>query len=333
MNIYNWIRSSKLLTLVLGVAIIGAGYWGYQTYDRLMNPVTVRFASAKGQTEGFLTDIIKAYQIDKKHGINLEVGKYDPLEAYKAIEERKVDAGILAPYPAARAQLRGKDIRLFAPIRWNVTSLLVDQNSPYKTLEDLRGKKIGVAPCGSSFFIDATITLASRGYDFKKDFKVIEGKTDDLMVQFNKGELDAIVMLAEPRVSKEISSGNMREIVRLRDLWKEATGDYAPCHSVSAYNDWIDANPKVAKRLSDTFIDAIQFIQTRPEVFMQQKEALRAIGLQSESEIAQFRSMIPSIYPSRWDETSERNIALFLNKAFELGLLDKQVSSVTRLVK
>ncbi len=333
MDIYKWFRSSKSLVLVIGIAVLGMAYWGYQTYDRLANPATVRFASSKGQTEGFLTDIIKAYEIDKKHGINLQVEKYDPLDAYKAIEERKVDAGMLAPYPAALAQLRGSDIRLFAPMRWNVTSLLVKQDSPYKTLEDLRGKKIGVAACGSSFFIDATITLASRGYDFKKDFSVVEGKTDVLMTAFNQGGLDAIVMLAEPRVSKELASGNMREIVRLRDLWMEATGDYAPCHSVAAYNDWIDANPKVAKGLNATFIDAIQFIQTHPEVFIQQKEALKAIGLESESEIAQFRSMIPSIYPSRWDETSERNSALYLKKAFELGLLDVQVSSVTRLVR
>ena len=231
------------------------------------------------------------------------------------------------------AQLRGKDLRLFAPMRWNVTSLLVAQSSSYKSLEDLRGKKIGVAPCGSSFYIDATITLASRGYKFKEDFNIVEGKTDVLVAMFERGELDALVMLAEPRVSKQIASGKVRETVRLRDLWREATGDYAPCHSVTAYNDWIDANMKVAKCLNATFIDAIQFIQTHPEVFVQQKEALKAMGLESESEIAQFRSMIPTIYPNRWDATSERTIALFLSKAVELGLLKQPVTSVTRVVR
>ncbi len=323
MNIRN------LFIVIVVVALASLSFWGYKLSTR---PIPVTFASGKGSTEGFLTDIIKAYGIDKKHGIDLIVEKFAALDAYKAVEERKVNAGMVPPFPAAKFQLAGKDIVMFAPMRWNVTSLIVHSDSPYRTLEDLKEKTIGVTPCNSSFYIDALLTFKARGLDFKKDFKLVEGKVDEIVARFENKEIEAVVLLAEPRVSKMLAGGKVREIVKLRDLWREATGDYAPCHAVASYNDWIDANPKTAKNLANTFIDAIQFLQTHPEIFVEQKAALKEMGIETEAEIAQFRAMIPTIYPSRWDETTVRNNELYLQKAKEAGLIDS-VPPVTRVLK
>lgn len=96
----------------------------------------VTISSINGTSEGFLTDIIKAYGIDKKNGLDIKVVKADSYEAMRLVKERKVDAGVYNPVTAAKDNLEGNRLRIFAPYRWNVTSVMVNDDSPFLNLRN-----------------------------------------------------------------------------------------------------------------------------------------------------------------------------------------------------
>lgn len=284
----------------------------------------VTISSINGTSEGFLTDIIKAYGIDKKNGLDIKVIKADSSEAMRLVKERKVDAGVYNPVTAAKDNLDGNRLRIFAPYRWNVTSIIVNDDSPFFKLEELRNKRLGFpGNKEGSAYINCRITFPLKDLDLETDFQtVFADKEKTLVTMLEKKETEAIV-ISEPLVSKLLAGEKFREISKIRFIWQEKYGLPLPCNSLAAYEDWLVKNKKLAQKLNKTFIEAANFIVSEPKIFSEQKEALENLGLTGEKEIQTFRSNAPTIYIVRWGKDVITDIEFLLATAVQFNLIPR----------
>src|SRR5262249_44003019 len=108
------------------------------------SPEEAVFASpAPGSAVALLSEVIKEKKLDERNGLLLEVKYFDPAATEQAVILRRVDAGIFPVVSAARVNLVGEKIRLFAPALINHNSVVLQKGSTATRLADLKGKRIG----------------------------------------------------------------------------------------------------------------------------------------------------------------------------------------------
>lgn len=280
---------------------------------------TVTFGTTTGGSVGFLTDVIKAYRLDEKNGLKLDLKMFHPAKLANAVLYKAVDAGGFPVISAVRANLQGNRIRLFSGLLWANDSVLVPVNSDYKSIEDLKGKKLGIMSRVTGQYTSMAIVSKMRGIDIEKDFQLLIGAPPALVAFMKKKDVDAI-MHFDPTVSKLILAKQVRELALVKDMWKKLTGGNLLLVGLAAYEDWIKTHPGTARRLVKTVADGIKYIKTKPKIFDEVREAL---GIESEEVANLLKKRQPQYYPDKWDMDIIKNVKFMLQKNVELGFLDK----------
>src|SRR5713101_9675459 len=217
----------------------------------LSPPEKVVFASpAPGSAVGLLSEVIKENRLDERNGLLLDVKYFDPAATEQAVVLRRVDAGIFPVVSAARVNLIGEKIRLFAPALINHNSVVLQKGSTATRLVDLKGKRIGTLDRISMTYTSLATIAKMQGLDLEKDFKLTLSPPPVLMALFSRGELDALVIF-EPLVSRLTSQG-YREMMRLDAFWREQTGEPMVALAIGAHQDWIASHADAARKLFRT---------------------------------------------------------------------------------
>jgi NitT/TauT family transport system substrate-binding protein len=272
-----------------------------------------------GTAIGLLSEVIKRNHLDDHNGVALDIKYFDPASTEQAVVLRRADVGIFPVVSAARVNLIGERIRLFAPALINHNSVLLQKGTRASRLADLKGKRIGALDRISMTYTSLATLAKMQGLDLERDFKLTLAPPPVLMGLFGRGELDALVIY-EPLVTRLVSEGH-EEMMRLDDAWRNETGQPMVALAIAAYDDWLAAHPDTARRIFRTVVDAIAVIEKTPrEVIEQQREFLQMKTDAQESRLAQ---RLPQLYPTRWDRPLIENMRLLLKKNVEFSLLEK----------
>lgn len=280
---------------------------------------TVTFGTTIGGSVGFLTDVIKAYRLDEKNGLNLDLKPFHPGKVAPATLYKTVEAGTFPVISAVRANNQGNRIRLFYGLLWANDGLLVPVNSPYKSLEELKGKRIGIMSRVTGQYTSMVVVTKLLGMDLEADFNLLIGAPPALVAFMKKGDVDAI-MHFDPTSTKLIVAKEARELALVNDLWKKFTGGDMLLVGMAAYEDWLKARPQTAKKLIKTMAEGINYIKTKPGIF---DEVRGALGIESDEMAKMLKNRQPQYYPDRWDKEVIKNAKLMLQKNVDLGFLDK----------
>ncbi len=314
----NWKRYGFRALAGLALAA-GAWLWQGPGAGPAAAAEKVTFSSVSAGSVGVITEVAKAQRFDERNGIALEVSLFNPADAEKAVLFKRVDAGIFAPISAARVNLRGERLRIFWPLLLNHTSILVPPGSPTKTLEDLKGKKLGIIERISSAYTSTAAIFKRRGFDIEKDFQLVISTPPVLVGLLEKREVDAIVIW-EPIVSQLLAGERARELERLGEAWEGLSGGIPMLFiGATAHQEWLDANRETARRLARALGDAIQYIRTNPEMV---ETARKALGWKTPAEAALMRARIPRIYPAIWDDKVIEDARALLRQNVEMKLLE-----------
>jgi NitT/TauT family transport system substrate-binding protein len=281
-------------------------------------PEKAVFASpAPGSATGLLSEVIKEKRLDERNGIVLEVKYFDPAATEQAVVLRRVDAGIFPVVSAARVNLIGEKIRLFAPALINHNSVVLQKGSTATRLADLKGKRIGTLDRISMTYTSLATIAKMQGLDLEQDFKLTLSPPPVLMALFSRGELDALVIF-EPLVTRLVSEG-YREMMRLDQFWREQTGAPMVALAIGAHEDWISSHPGAARKLFRTVVDAMAHIQANPKSVVQ--EHRQSLMIETDQQLARLAERLPPLYAARWDPALVANMDFLLKKNVELGLL------------
>jgi len=162
---------------------------------------------------------------------------------------------------------QGLDVKFTAGIHKGCLRVQAATKGNIHTVQDLRGKRIGVPGMGTPPFIFANRVLGANGIDASKDVSWRVFPAGELGLALDKGEVDAVAD-SEPIGSLLLADGKVRNVAdQAQDIpYKNeyccaviVNGKYLAAHpkeSAAATRallkgaKWVEANPAAAARLS-----------------------------------------------------------------------------------
>src|SRR3989440_9791641 len=162
---------------------------------------------------------------------------------------------------------QGLDVRFLAGIHRGCLRVQAGVKTNIHTIEDLKGKRIGVPGMGTPPFVFANRVFGTHGVDAGKDITWKVFPAGELGLALKKGEVDAVAN-AEPIGTLLISQGIARNVEGM----DEATDmPYANeyCCEIIANGKWIDANPDTAARATRAILRGAVWVQQNPKAAAQ----------------------------------------------------------------
>lgn len=183
-----------------------------------------------------------------QHNISVEfTGSSGGAIAINALAGNSADVGVANPLSIAQAYIKGIPISILAggglyTTASPATLLLIPKDSTVRTPKDLEGKTIGLPGLGDQLQAATTIWLQKNGVDPTK-VRFIEVNPGPLIRNaLERGRVDAATA-PEPTLTESVQAGAR--------VFGDPFAALAPRFFIGVWiarNDWIKANPEVARR-------------------------------------------------------------------------------------
>ncbi|MDR0440461.1 MAG: ABC transporter substrate-binding protein [Candidatus Accumulibacter sp.] len=134
----------------------------------------------------------------------------------------------------------------------------------FRTLTDMKGKKIGVTAPGSSTSMMAAYLLAKAGLSIKDDVSIIGvGASTTAVTAIQSGQIDALVNL-DPVTTLLQRDGSIKVVSDTRTLkdTMEVYGGLMPAAVLYTTEDFIRENPNTTQALTNAMVRALKWLQT-----------------------------------------------------------------------
>ncbi|SAK89599.1 transport protein [Caballeronia pedi] len=133
----------------------------------------------------------------------------------------------------------------------------------YKSVADLKGKKIGVTAPGSSTSIMASFVLAQAGLKASDVSFIGVGAGAGAIAALQSGQIDAIANL-DPVMTKLDRAGDIRIVSDTRTLADtvKVFGGNMPAGCLYASQSFITKNPSTTQALTNAMVRALKWLQT-----------------------------------------------------------------------
>jgi NitT/TauT family transport system substrate-binding protein len=156
---------------------------------------TVKVGVLKFGTVSWELDVIKHNGFDKAEGIDLEIVELATNNAIAvALQAKAVDTIVTDWLWVSRQRADGASYT-FAPYSTSVGSLMVPADSSVRSLDDLRGKRLGIAggPVDKSWLVIQALSLKRHGLDLNEVTEKVFGAPPLLNEQAEMGKIDAVI--------------------------------------------------------------------------------------------------------------------------------------------
>ena len=268
------------LKLIVGGLVVAATSVGTTAALAQARPAgdggTVRIMISPAGTMGIAPAVIKKYELDKKHGFNLEVISYsDQKSATAAIQGKSAEMVVFDWLATARLRASGTPVVGIAPFLTYVNSVIVPKDSKLNTLADLKGKRVGVAhKTGFDWVIMQAAAEKLNKMDLGRDVEVREGAVPLLRGLIEKGDLDATQMW-NSLAPEMLASGKYRTMVTIRELTQQMGLPTVPFLMFSMREDYAKQNPGNAKAFVAAYRDAADILMKNEEVWLEHGARLK----------------------------------------------------------
>jgi NitT/TauT family transport system substrate-binding protein len=254
--------TSRILNVILCTVFLFAGCSKKTSTTKIINskhvkigfigltceaPIYTAYEKGFFKEEGLEPELVKCSWANYKD--NLALGSYDITHHLVMYFLKPIEQGL--------------DVRFLGGVHTGCLRVQTGVNSPIHTIQDLKGKRIGVPGMGTPPFVFANRVLGTHGVDASKDITWKVFPAGELGLALTKGEVDAVAD-AEPIGTLLVADGRARNI----DGMDEATDEpYASeyCCEIIGNGKWIDANPDTAARATRAILKGAVWVQQNPK--------------------------------------------------------------------
>jgi len=281
----------------------------------------VRFTDGGPGTAGAIwRPLIDGGTVGRSKALAFDWVKGSPGQVQLQLATGAANVGVFGALGIAEIAPRGSDIVIFAPALNNHGRWIVRDNSSYQSPRDLIGKTIATQHEGSDTFRHARLAALLQGIDLKKDVKVVYGPPTANVALFERGDVDAVITI-EPTATRLVARG-AREIARVGDMWREATGDKSPLflNGFAAHREWAENNAKVTSAVRQIFADLHRELKARPQRLSELHQDF-GIPANEKAAIELLPKRLIDIYATDWNKDVFANIDRQIDAALKAGIL------------
>lgn len=203
-----------------------------------------------------------------KRGINAEFVHFPDVNApLRALASGSIDLAFGAPVAGVfGTAASGVPIRIFAATQPADVQFVVPKDSPIRTLAELKGKKIGMSPAGSSVAVIAGAILAGNYQIKSSDFSLVGGNESRLAQFLAQKQVDgaALRSVTVAQLGDELP---VRRLSSFAEEWKKLTrSDAVPYIGVGAVRaELVEKQPEVVARVIASLRDTLAWGNTHRE--------------------------------------------------------------------
>jgi NitT/TauT family transport system substrate-binding protein len=283
--------------------------------------------SFRGATS-ILADVIKERGIDKKHGLDLTVKEYATTDQpQQAVAAGSIDVGHFTLLPWAQLKNEGREAPdLIWPINLENSAILVGADSPYRSLADLKGKKVAGLPAGSGQFQLMKILGKEAGLDWEKDVQHISGPPPTLVGFLETGEVEAANLITQGAIAQMLASGKFRVLLDLSDHWQQQTGSELFSFWLATRPGWADDHADEVQSLRAMMREALALVAGDAALVDKYQEELEL----NDAEWKLARGPLAEGWATGTPAEVERAGKAIVDKAVEAGLLTTAPSPVLK---
>ncbi len=292
------------------LALVQLGHGEAQAADRL------RIAAQKTGTFAWELQIIKDHGLAQKAGLDLDITELASTDAGKiAMMGGSADIILSDWLWVSRERSLGSDLT-FYPYSSTLGAVMVPQQSPIRTLADLKGKKIGVAggPLDKSWLLLQALAQKSK-LDLASQATILYGAPALLFEMALQGETDATLNFWN--FCANLEAHGFRRLIGM-DAVEKGLGATAPVAMVGyVFHDSFAAKHRDAlRRFFAVTRQAMEILATSPGDW--QKLAPR-IGVTDAAALAIYRKRYLEGMPQRSAAADEADAAKLYRVLAELG--------------
>jgi ABC-type nitrate/sulfonate/bicarbonate transport system substrate-binding protein len=229
------------------------------------NPVHAQKIKVGYWTSGFslgFGTVMEQMKFAENEGLDIEWVKFAEVNGpTRAIVPRSIDLAFAAPSTASMSiAADGLPVKIVLATQIAEAQIVVPAGSPIKSMADLKGKKIGMSPPGSSTHAIVSSVLEGN-YGLKAaDYSVVPGNEGRLAQFLQQNEVDAASI-------RSVTIAQMRQDVKLTrlasvvDEWKKLTkNNAAPILAVTiVHSDYVGQNPEAVAKFIAATRKALEF--------------------------------------------------------------------------
>ena len=202
-----------------------------------------------------------------QEGLDVEVREFpDDVQALQAMQSGAAHVLSGAYASTIAAQVRGQSLQSFV-LQGRAPQVVVGVSKEtmghYRTLNDLRGRRVGVMAAGSASQRVASLVLRKVGLR-AADVQYVPLANAAAAVQaFRRGDLDAI-SYTDPTVTHLEQLGALRVVADTRSTrgTSEVFGGPMPSGCLCAPAEFLTQYPKASQALADAMVHALKWLQT-----------------------------------------------------------------------
>src|SRR5688500_8381977 len=156
---------------------------------------------------------------------------------------------------------QGLDVKFTGGIHRGCLRVQAATKGNIRTVQDLRGKRIGVPGMGTPPFIFANRVLGANGIDPSKEITWVVFPAGELGLALDKGEVDAVAD-SEPIGSLLLAQGKVRNIA---DQAADAPYSDEYCCAVLVNGKFLARNPKASAAATRALLKAAKWVEANPK--------------------------------------------------------------------
>lgn len=286
-------------------------------------PKTIRIGVATSGGTTLPALVISQRKLDEKHGVKIEWVRLDQAALQKAFALRQFDVSFAeVASDLIRQRARGDKVKsVYVGIMANVY-MLTKKDAPYKTIADLKGRKVGLYSLTSSSTAALVKVVRDKWkLDLRKDFELVVAPPPVLAGLLQKGDLEAMINV-DPLVLRLLESGNYRQILDADGEWQSLAGARLLVTTIAAWDDYAQKNPDEIRRLIRAYKEAVEIIARDPQVYVT-TGFIKASGMKETPEVVKlFDERFSKLYTGKWDQSLINSNRAVFETAIEMGNLE-----------
>ena len=301
----------RLLTILLILII------SFQSPTISESKETIRIGTLQYGSVNWELDLIKKLEIDKKFNVDVEIVQLASKNAAAvALQGNSVDLIVTDWFWVSR-QRTEKRMFSFIPHSMAAGGIMVNQNSELKKIDDLKGKKIGIAggQIDKSWLIFRAYYLEKFGEDLVNVSEQVYGAPPLLNKKIEQGSFDAI--LTYWPYQARLKTKDFVKVISVKDVIKKLGIDSnVPVIGWVFRDEWAIDNSSKLKRFIQASEEAKELMMNSDEVWESIKPSMR---VKNEDVFISLREIYREGIPRGFGQNQVNSAAKLFNKLSIIG--------------